>query len=123
MAQLCEPRRGRALLALLASLLLSGAQAASRDLDVYGEGQAGDPGAGARGGRSEGGVLSAQRDRRLLGGGEDGRWSQTCRWRARRFGAPRARRRKGEQSVPSRRKEEGRETRCIDLGRRGAGSG
>lgn len=35
MAQLCEPRRGRALLALLASLLLSGAQAASRDLDVH----------------------------------------------------------------------------------------
>lgn len=35
MAQLCEPRWGRALLALLASLLLSGAQAASRDLDVH----------------------------------------------------------------------------------------
>lgn len=35
MAQLCEPRRGRVLLALLASLLLSGAQGASRDLDVH----------------------------------------------------------------------------------------
>lgn len=35
MAQLCEPRRGRVLLALLASLLLSGAQAVSRDLDVH----------------------------------------------------------------------------------------
>ncbi|GAB1291842.1 Kunitz-type protease inhibitor 2 [Apodemus speciosus] len=35
MAQLCEPRRSRALLALLASLLLSGAQAASRDLGVH----------------------------------------------------------------------------------------
>lgn len=35
MAQQCEPRRGRALLALLASLLLSGAQAVSRDLDVH----------------------------------------------------------------------------------------
>lgn len=42
MAQQCEPRRGRALLALLASLLLSGAQAVSRDLDVHGEGQEGD---------------------------------------------------------------------------------
>lgn len=51
MAQPSEPRRGRALLALLASLLLSGAQAVSRDLDVHGEGQEGDPGAGARGGR------------------------------------------------------------------------
>lgn len=47
MAQLCEPRRGRVLLALLASLLLSGAQAASRNLDVHGEGQAG--GSGSRG--------------------------------------------------------------------------
>ncbi|KAL6078867.1 hypothetical protein STEG23_020309 [Scotinomys teguina] len=35
MAQLCGPRRGRALLALLASLLLSGAEAAGRDLDVH----------------------------------------------------------------------------------------
>lgn len=35
MAQLCDPRQGRALLVLLASLLLSGAQAASRDLDVH----------------------------------------------------------------------------------------
>lgn len=51
MAQPSEPRRGRALLALLASLLLSGAQAVSRDLDVHGEGQEGDPRAGARGGR------------------------------------------------------------------------
>ncbi|EDL24072.1 kunitz-type protease inhibitor 2 isoform a precursor [Mus musculus] len=35
MAQLCELRRGRALLALVASLLLSGAQVASRELDVH----------------------------------------------------------------------------------------
>lgn len=35
MAQLCEPRRSWALLALLASLLLSGAQAAGKDLDIY----------------------------------------------------------------------------------------
>ncbi|XP_012980794.2 kunitz-type protease inhibitor 2 [Mesocricetus auratus] len=35
MAQLCGPRRGRALLALLASLLLSGAEAAGRDLDIH----------------------------------------------------------------------------------------
>lgn len=35
MAQLCGPRRGRALLALLASLLLSGAEAAGGDLDVH----------------------------------------------------------------------------------------
>lgn len=41
MAQLCGPRRGRALLALLASLLLSGAEAAGGDLDVHGEGRAG----------------------------------------------------------------------------------
>ncbi|XP_055450786.1 kunitz-type protease inhibitor 2 isoform X1 [Psammomys obesus] len=35
MAQPSGPRRGRALVALLASLLLSGAQAAGRDLDVH----------------------------------------------------------------------------------------
>ncbi|KAM7339970.1 hypothetical protein ACRRTK_000585 [Alexandromys fortis] len=35
MAQLCGQRRGRALLALLASLLLSGAEAAGRDLDFH----------------------------------------------------------------------------------------
>ena len=35
MAQLCELRRGLALLALVASLLLSGAQVASRELDVH----------------------------------------------------------------------------------------
>lgn len=35
MAQLCGPRRGRALLALLASLLLSGAQAADGDLSIH----------------------------------------------------------------------------------------
>ncbi|XP_059132369.1 kunitz-type protease inhibitor 2 isoform X1 [Peromyscus eremicus] len=35
MAQLCGPRRGRALLALLASLLLSGAEAAGGDLDIH----------------------------------------------------------------------------------------
>lgn len=43
MAQLCGQRRGRALLALLASLLLSGAEAADRDLDFHGEGPAGIP--------------------------------------------------------------------------------
>ncbi|CAO2626104.1 Kunitz-type protease inhibitor 2 [Lemmus lemmus] len=35
MAQLCGQRRGRAFLALLASLLLSGAEAAGRDLDIH----------------------------------------------------------------------------------------
>lgn len=35
MAQLCGPRRGRTLLALLASLLLSGAQAADGDLGIH----------------------------------------------------------------------------------------
>ncbi|XP_051018773.1 kunitz-type protease inhibitor 2 [Acomys russatus] len=35
MAQQCEPRRSRALLALLVSLLLSGAEAAGRDLDIH----------------------------------------------------------------------------------------
>lgn len=49
MALLCEPRRGRALLALLASLLLSGAQALSRDLDVHGEGQERESGSGGLG--------------------------------------------------------------------------
>ncbi|XP_008852122.1 kunitz-type protease inhibitor 2 [Nannospalax galili] len=35
MAELCGPRRGRALLALLASLLLSGAQAADGDVGIH----------------------------------------------------------------------------------------
>lgn len=43
MAQLCGQRRGRALLVLLASLLLSGAEAAGRELDFHGEGTAGIP--------------------------------------------------------------------------------
>lgn len=43
MAQLCGQRRGRALLALLALLLFSGAEAAGKDLDFHGEGLAGIP--------------------------------------------------------------------------------
>lgn len=67
MAQLCGQRRGRALLALLASLLLSGAEAAGRDLDFHGEGPAGIPGGrGCAGSRGN----PVPRNRRLLGDGD-----------------------------------------------------
>lgn len=63
MAQLCGPRRCRAILALLASLLLSGAEVADGDRSIYGEGLTGvgeewmaEAGGGARGGRSGGEV-------------------------------------------------------------------
>lgn len=49
MAQLCGLRRGRALLALLGSLLLSGVLAADRERSIHGEGQAGRLEAGRRG--------------------------------------------------------------------------
>lgn len=57
MAQLCEPRRGRALLALLASLLLVGAEAADGEPDIHGE----NPGGSGEEwmAEAEGGALSA----------------------------------------------------------------
>lgn len=79
MAQLCEPRRSWALLALLASLLLSGAQAAGKDLDIYGEGQAGVQEETAAEGDKVGSV------RKGIGGSlemvKGVRWSHTCRSR------------------------------------------
>lgn len=53
MAQLSEPRRCGVLLALLASLLLSGAGAADEERGVHGEGPSGCPGGcgGSRGRR------------------------------------------------------------------------
>ena len=51
MAQLSEPRRCGMLLALLASLLLSGAEAADEERGIHGEGPGGSPGGcgGSRG--------------------------------------------------------------------------
>lgn len=48
MAQLCGPRRCGALLALLASLLVLGAEAADGEPSVHGEGPGGSPGRGGR---------------------------------------------------------------------------
>lgn len=78
MAQLCGQRRGRALLVLLASLLLSGAEAAGRELDFHGEGTAGIPEEGGGGGRGCAGLGGdrAPRNRRLLGHGDGVRGEQ-----------------------------------------------
>lgn len=84
MAQLCGQRRGRVLLALLASLLLSGAEAADRDLDFHGEGPAGIPEEGveeAAAARDQAGT----RCQGIAGSGDGdgvlGGSSQTCRSR------------------------------------------
>lgn len=58
MAQLCGPRRCGALLALLASLLLFRAEAASGERGVHGEGRGGSPGR-TEGREAEGGALGS----------------------------------------------------------------
>lgn len=79
MAQL-EPRRCGVLLALLASLLLSGAEAADEERGVHGEGPGGCPGV-VEGREAEGGAVG-QGGAKL--GNEEGRsevWSRRIRAR------------------------------------------